>query len=65
MNPVLLDRVSWNRTTQKIIVFTKILAVKWLNTNKKYSAGMVPTQDKKEQNYDLLKVFSEDSETRK
>ena len=27
------------------------------------SAGLLPTQDKKEQNCDLLKVFTEDTET--
>ena len=31
----------------------------------KNSVWMVPTEDKKEQNYDLLKIFSEDTETRK
>ena len=29
------------------------------------SAGLLATQDKKEQNYDLLKVISEDTETQK
>ena len=31
----------------------------------KNSAGLLPTQDKKNQNYDSLKVFNEDTETRK